>query len=98
MNGLGVQWRGGIFIFQLTSLKMTVLLHKTALVNFPMGTTVKMSFLRHNVKMRCHPQNLKFTLFFLAKKHHGFCELKSNIFPGLLNWHILKPKTERWPT
>ena len=40
MNGPGVQWRGGIFILEKSSLKMTVLLHKIALVNFPMVTTV----------------------------------------------------------
>ena len=40
MNGWGVQWHGSIFLLQKTSLKMSVLLHKTALVNFPMATTV----------------------------------------------------------
>ena len=45
MNGWGVQWRGGIFTMQYTSLKMTVLLHKTAHVNFPMATTLGISIL-----------------------------------------------------
>ena len=40
MNALGVQLHGGIFILRYTSLKMAVLLHKTALLNFPMATTV----------------------------------------------------------
>ena len=40
MNAWGAQWHGGIFILQFTSLKMVLLLHKTALVNFPMATTV----------------------------------------------------------
>ena len=40
MNAWGAQWHGGIFILQYTSLKMVLLLHKTALVNFPMATTV----------------------------------------------------------
>ena len=40
MNAWGAQWHGGIFIQQYTSLKMVLLLHKTALVNFPMATTV----------------------------------------------------------
>ena len=40
MNALGAQWYGGIFILQFISLKMAVLLHKTALVNFPMASSV----------------------------------------------------------
>ena len=40
MNAWGAQWHGGIFILQYTSLKMVLLLHKTALVNFPLATTV----------------------------------------------------------
>ena len=40
MNARGAQWHGGIFMKRYTSLKMAVLLHKTALVNFPMATTV----------------------------------------------------------
>ena len=41
MNAFGTQWCGHIFTLHFTSLKMAVLLHKTALVNFPMATTVK---------------------------------------------------------
>ena len=44
MNAWGAQWHGGIFILQFTSLKMVLLLHKTALVNFPMATTVFFKF------------------------------------------------------
>ena len=40
MNSWEAQLHGGIFILQYTSLKMVLLLHKTALVNFPMATTV----------------------------------------------------------
>ena len=40
MNAWGYQWHGGIFILQYTSLKTVLLLHKIALVNFPMATTV----------------------------------------------------------
>ena len=40
MNGRGAQWHNGTLVLQYTSLKMEVLLHKTALVNFPMVTTV----------------------------------------------------------
>ena len=40
INGQGPQWHNGIFILRYTSLKMSVLLHKTALVNFLMATTV----------------------------------------------------------
>ena len=40
MNALGSQWLGGIFTLQYTILKMTVLFHKTALLNFPMAITV----------------------------------------------------------
>ena len=40
MKVQGAQWHGSIFILQYTSLKMVLLLHKTALVNFPMATTV----------------------------------------------------------
>ena len=40
MNALGTQKHAGIFILWYTSLKMALLLHKTALVNFPMATTV----------------------------------------------------------
>ena len=40
MNSWGAQWHGDIFISPYTSLKMVVLLHNTALVNFPMAPTV----------------------------------------------------------
>ena len=40
MNVWGAQWHHGIFILQYTSLNMVLLLHKTALVNFPMAITV----------------------------------------------------------
>ena len=40
MNAWGAQWLGGNFTLQYTTLKLTVLLHKTALVNFLMATTV----------------------------------------------------------
>ena len=40
MNALGSQWLGGIFTLQYTTLKLTVLLHETALINFPMATIV----------------------------------------------------------
>ena len=35
-----LKWFVGIFTYQYTILKMTVVLHKTALINFPMATTV----------------------------------------------------------
>ena len=44
INDLGVQWHNDIFILQYTPLKMAVLLHKTALVNFLISTTVQVSF------------------------------------------------------
>ena len=40
VNARGAQRHDGIFILQYTSLKMAILLHKTALVNFPMATTL----------------------------------------------------------
>ena len=40
MNAQAAQRHDGVFILQYTSLKMADLLHKTALVNFPMATTV----------------------------------------------------------
>ena len=40
MNTWGAQWLDDTFILWYTSLQMTVLLHKTAIVNFPMATTV----------------------------------------------------------
>ena len=40
MNARGAQQHAGIFILWYTSLKMALLLHKSALVNFPMATTV----------------------------------------------------------
>ena len=43
MNARRAQWHGGIFILPYTSLQMVLLLHKTALVNFPMATTVKLN-------------------------------------------------------
>ena len=39
MNARGGQQDGGTFILRYTSQKIVVLLHKTALVNFPMATT-----------------------------------------------------------
>jgi len=39
MNARGPQGHDGIFIVRYTSLKMAVLLHKTALVNFATATT-----------------------------------------------------------
>ena len=39
MNAQGFQRHDGIFILRYTFLKMAVLLHKTALANFPMATT-----------------------------------------------------------
>ena len=40
MNAKGSQCLGGIFTLQYIILKMTVLLHKKALVIFPMATSV----------------------------------------------------------
>ena len=40
VNAWGAQWHGGIFILQYTSLKLVLLHHKAALINFPMATTV----------------------------------------------------------
>ena len=39
MNAWAAQWLGGIYIFEKTYLKVTVLLHKTAFVNFQMAIT-----------------------------------------------------------
>ena len=47
MNTQGEQRHDGIFIFGYTSLEMAVLLHNTALVNFPMATTV---FSKHKIE------------------------------------------------
>ncbi len=44
MNARGAQCDCGTFILQYASLKMAVLLHKTALVNFPMATTALQIF------------------------------------------------------
>ena len=43
MNAREGQWHGGIFILLYTSLKIALFLHKTALINFPMATTVRKS-------------------------------------------------------
>ena len=40
MNARGYQQYGDTFILRFASLKMVVLLHETALANFPMATTV----------------------------------------------------------
>ena len=40
MNAWGAKWLSGNFTLQYTILKMTFLLYKIALVNFPMATTV----------------------------------------------------------
>ena len=40
INARGTQWLGGNFALQYTILKMTVLLHKIALANFQIATTV----------------------------------------------------------
>ena len=40
MNAYGAQQHAGISILLYISLKIALLLHKTALVNFPMATTV----------------------------------------------------------
>ena len=57
MNAWGAQWHGGIFILQFTSLKIVLLLHKTALDNFPMATTVYQrwdiySWKTHSIKIQ----------------------------------------------
>ena len=39
-NASSYQWCGFIFILYYYHLKLALLLHKTALVNFPIGTTV----------------------------------------------------------
>ena len=63
MNAWGAQWHGGIFILQFTTLKMVLLLHKTALVNFPMATTVSKYLLIHNSDLRARLEtSRKFTL------------------------------------
>ena len=49
MNARGAQWYGGIFILQYTPLKIEVLLHKTALVNFPMAITVRITNFRSTI-------------------------------------------------
>ena len=41
MNAQEAQWHGDIFILRYTSLKIAVLLHKTALVKFPIATNVR---------------------------------------------------------
>ena len=48
MNARGAQQHAGIFILWYTSLKMALLLHKTALVNFPMATIVHIIFAKRN--------------------------------------------------
>ena len=50
MNSYGVQQHAGNSILWYTSLKMALLLHKTALVNFPMATTVLKWNQRHGFK------------------------------------------------
>ena len=53
INAQGPHWNSDIFILRYTSLKMAVLLHKTALVNFPMATTVCMQrALNHKIDER----------------------------------------------
>ena len=51
MNARGDQWLGGNFTLQYTTLKMTVLLHKTALVNFLMATTVVLYSLPEDINL-----------------------------------------------
>ena len=74
MNAWGAQWHGGIFILQYTSLKMVLLLHKTALVNFPMATTVSKNNLQKSegfVKYHC--------IYFISLAvvlHRDFCVIK----------------------
>ena len=69
MNARGGQQDGGTFILRNTSMKMVVLLHKTARVNFPMATTV----------VKCNMYLLLFicmTTFFDARtKIIFFCNL-----------------------
>ena len=48
MNAWGAQQCAGIFILWYTSLKMAHLPHKTALVNFPMATTVHIIFAKRD--------------------------------------------------
>ena len=40
INAFSYHWSGCIFIMCYTHLKLALLLHKTVLVNFPIGTTV----------------------------------------------------------
>ena len=40
INAYSYQWCGCIFMMCYTHLKLALLLHKTVLVNFPIGTTV----------------------------------------------------------
>ena len=42
INASSSQWCGSIFIMCYTHLKLALLLHKTVLVNSPIGTTVAM--------------------------------------------------------
>ena len=43
INAFSSQWCGCIFILCYTHLKLALLLHKTAIVNFLMSTTVSMN-------------------------------------------------------
>ena len=59
MNARGAQWLDDILKLRLTSLKMTVLLQKTALVNFTMATTVHQHYkVGLSLKYDCFVENL----------------------------------------
>ena len=51
MNTRGAQLLGGIFTLQHTILKMTVLLHRRAPVNFPMAATAVSSSIIWQVRL-----------------------------------------------
>ena len=84
MNDWGSQYLGGIFTLQYTILKMTILLHKTALVNFPMATTV--IFAHYAIK-----QNIIASSWKLIKKISNLC--KSSEF-HLKIFHVNKQNRE----
>ena len=75
MNARGAQWYGGISILQYTSLKIEVLLHKTALVNFPMATTVN-SYIALKLKFR--PSS--FCYSHISKPYNVFHGISFRIF------------------
>ena len=84
MNAWGVQRHGGIFILQYSSLKMILLLHKTALVNFSMAITVRYNLSQNTFTM------LNSNLYCKRTVDYAMCIFESfkGTFPNHLYRHF----------